>query len=209
VPACPTCGEQVSEETRFCPSCGRALNPGGLAREERKTVTVLFADVTGSTALGERLDPESLRRVMSRYFAEMSGILERHGGSVEKFIGDAVMAVFGVPVLHEDDAMRAVRAAVEMRAALSSLNEELDRDHGVSLRVRTGINTGEVVAGDLVAGQRFVTGDAVNVAARLEQSAEPGEILIGEATHRLVRDAVEAEAVEPLSVRGREEEVRS
>ncbi len=178
-------------------------------REERKTVTVLFADVTGSTGLGERLDPESLRRVMSRYFADMSSVLERHGGSVEKFIGDAVMAVFGVPVLHEDDSVRAVRAAAEMRAVLASLNEDLQHDHGVTLRVRTGINTGEVVVGDLVAGQAFVTGDAVNVAARLEQSAEPGEILIGEDTFRLVRDVVEADSVDPLSVRGREEPVRA
>jgi class 3 adenylate cyclase/tetratricopeptide (TPR) repeat protein len=178
-------------------------------REQRKTVTVLFADVTGSTGLGERLDPESLRRVMSRYFSEMSAIVERHGGTVEKFIGDAVMAVFGAPVLHEDDAVRAIRAAADMRVALASLNQVLQRDHGVMLRVRTGINTGEVVVGDLVAGQIFVTGDAVNVAARLEQSAEPGEILLGEDTFRLVRDVVEVDPVDPMALRGREERVRA
>jgi class 3 adenylate cyclase/tetratricopeptide (TPR) repeat protein len=172
-------------------------------------VTVVFADVTGSTGLGERLDPETLRRVMTRYFEEMSSILRRHGGTVEKFIGDAVMAVFGTPVLHEDDAMRAVRAAAEMRSAMHSLNEELDQAYGVSLQVRTGVNSGEVVAGDLVAGQTFVTGDAVNVAARLEQVARPGEVLIGEATERLVRDAVLTEPAEALSLRGRDEPVRT
>ena len=177
--------------------------------EQRKTVTVLFADVTGSTALGEALDPESLRRVMSRFFMEMSAILQRHGGSVEKFIGDAVMAVFGLPTVHEDDALRAVRAAAEMRLVLRSLNEELQRAHGVSLQIRTGVNTGTVVVGDLVAGQSFVTGDAVNVAARLEQSAQPGEILIGEDTFRLVGHAVTAEPIDLLQVRNREEPVSS
>jgi class 3 adenylate cyclase/tetratricopeptide (TPR) repeat protein len=175
--------------------------------EVRKVVTVVFADVTGSTALGGRLDPEPLRRVMGRYFDEMSAVIERHGGSVEKFIGDAVMAVFGIPRLHEDDALRAVRAASDMRTALETLNVELERDHGVGIAARIGVNTGEVVAGDSASGQRLVTGDAVNVAARLEQAAAPGEILIGEATHRLVRDAVEAELVPPLDLKGKDEPV--
>ena len=166
-------------------------------------MTVVFCDVTGSTAMGERLDPESLRRVMSRYFAEMRTALERHGGTVEKFIGDAVMAVFGIPAIHEDDALRAARAAVEMREALKALNKELERDHGVSLAARIGVNTGEVVAGD--GSDTLVTGDAVNVAARLEQAAEPGTVLIGEETLRLVRDAVVAEPVPPLEVKGKSE----
>ncbi len=173
----------------------------------RKVVTVVFADVTGSTALGGRLDPEPLRRVMGRYFDEMSAVIERHGGVVEKFIGDAVMAVFGIPRLHEDDALRAVRAASDMRAALEKLNVELERDHGVGIAARIGVNTGEVVAGDPSSGQRLVTGDAVNVAARLEQAAAPGEILIGEATHRLVRDAVEADPVPALDLKGKDEPV--
>src|SRR5436190_3325462 len=135
----------------------------------RRTVTVLFADVADSTPLGERLDPESLRRVMTRFFECVSGVLERHGGTVEKFIGDAVMAVFGIPELHEDDALRAVRAAAELRGALAVLNDELERDRGVTIATRTGVNTGEVVAGDPSAGQTLVTGDAVNTAARLEQ----------------------------------------
>ena len=178
-------------------------------REVRKTVTVLFADVTGSTGLGERLDAESLRRVMSRFFEEMASILERHGGTVEKFIGDAVMAVFGVPVVHEDDALRAVRAATEMQAGLRALNGELRRLYGVALEMRVGVNTGEVVAGDLVAGQPFVAGDAVNVAARLEQAASPGQILIGEGTYRLVRDVVVAEPTDLIRLRGKDQEVHT
>jgi class 3 adenylate cyclase/tetratricopeptide (TPR) repeat protein len=175
--------------------------------EVRKTVTALFADVTGSTALGERLDPESMRGVMTRYADEMRAVVERHGGTVEKFIGDAVMAVFGVPTVHEDDALRAVRAASEMREALAALNVELERDWGARLEVRIGINTGEVVAGDPSSGQSFVTGDTVNVAARLEQAAEPGEVLLGEETHRLVRDAAIVKAVDPLELKGKAERV--
>jgi predicted ATPase/class 3 adenylate cyclase len=169
-------------------------------------VTVLFADVTGSTALGEQLDPESLRRVMARYFETARGCLERHGGTVEKFIGDAVMAVFGVPTVHEDDALRAVRAASELRDSLAALNDELEREYGVSLQLRTGVNTGEVVTGT---EERLATGDAVNVAARLEQAAQPGEILIGEQTLRLSRGAIEADLIEPLSLKGKAEHVEA
>jgi class 3 adenylate cyclase/tetratricopeptide (TPR) repeat protein len=171
--------------------------------ESRKTVTIVFSDVTGSTALGEQTDPEVMRRVMERYFEEMRVVLERHGGTVEKFIGDAVMAVFGIPQVHEDDALRAVRAATEMRGLLAALNEEFHRDRGVAIAVRTGVNTGEVVAGDPSEGQAFATGDAVNVAARLEQAAEPGEILIGPLTYELVREAVRTEATEPLELKGK------
>ena len=147
-------------------------------------MTVLFSDVTGSTALGERLDPESLRAVMARYFERRPGVVERHGGSVEKFIGDAVMAVFGVPVLHEDDALRAVRAAADLRDGLAGLNESLERDYGTTLELRIGVNTGEVVTGT---AERLATGDAVNVAARLQQAGRPGEILLGPETEALVR----------------------
>jgi class 3 adenylate cyclase/tetratricopeptide (TPR) repeat protein len=179
----------------------------GTGGEVRKTVTVVFCDVTGSTAMGERLDPETLRRVMSRYFDEMRAVLEKHGGTVEKFIGDAVMAVFGIPAVHEDDALRAVRAASEMRDRLRDLNKELERDHGVVIASRIGVNTGEVVAGgdDLPGASTLVTGDAVNVAARLEQAAEPGQILIGEPTHRLVRAAVTVEPVDALALKGKAE----
>ena len=149
---------------------------------------MLFCDVTGSTALGESTDPEALRALLARYFERMKAIIESHGGTVEKFIGDAVMAVFGVPAAHEDDALRACRAAAEMRDALPELN----------VQARIGVNTGEVVTGT---AERLVTGDAVNVAARLEQAARPGEVLLGPETMRLVQDAVEAEPVEPSNSR--------
>src|SRR6266566_4215672 len=153
----------------------------------RKVVTVLFCDVVGSTALGESVDPEALQGLLASYFERMKAIVEAHGGAVEKFIGDAVMAVFGIPTLHEDDALRAVRAALEMRERLEQLNRDLQRDRGIAIAARTGVNTGEVVAGDPSAGQTLVTGDAVNVAARLEQAAAADEILIGAGTERLVR----------------------
>jgi class 3 adenylate cyclase/tetratricopeptide (TPR) repeat protein len=177
--------------------------------ERRKTVTVLFADMVGSTVLGESLDPESLRRLMVRYFEQMAGAVRRHGGTVEKFIGDAVMAVFGVPRAHEDDALRAVRAAVEMRDALDELNLEFARDWGVTVSIRIGVSTGEVVAGTPSGDHSLATGDAVNLAARLEQSAEPGQILIGEQTKALVGDAVRAEELPLLPVRGKQEPVRA
>jgi predicted ATPase/class 3 adenylate cyclase len=202
--ACPSCGREVAEGFRFCPHCGAPLEAARTAAEVRKVVTVLFIDVTGSTALGERLDPEPLRRVMSRYFDVVRGAVEAHGGTVEKFIGDAVMAVFGLPTLHEDDALRAARAALEAREQLEDLNEELERDFGVRIQTRTGINTGEVIAGDASSGQGMATGDAVNAAARLEQAAQPGEILIGESTWRLTRNAVDAEPVTPVQVKGKE-----
>lgn len=200
---CPSCGRESPEDFAFCPACSAPLAAPAPAREVRKTVSIVFCDVTGSTALGERLDPESLRDVQSRYFDAMRAAIERHGGTVEKYIGDAVMAVFGIPVLHEDDALRAARAAVDMREALAALNKELERDRGVEIQVRIGVNTGEVVAGDPGGGKAFVTGDAVNVAARLEQHAEPGQVLLGGATYRLVRDAVDAEPVEPLELKGK------
>ncbi len=169
----------------------------------RKTVTVLFCDVADSTPLGEHLDPESLQRVMARWFAEARRIIELHGGTVEKFIGDEVMAVFGVPRAHEDDALRAVRAAAEMRESLRTLNEEMETVYGVRLEVRMGINTGEVVAGDPASGGTFVTGEAVNLAKRLEQAAGPGEILVGKATYPLVRDAVRAGPLQSFQVKGK------
>ncbi|HVE63898.1 MAG TPA: adenylate/guanylate cyclase domain-containing protein [Mycobacteriales bacterium] len=178
-------------------------------REVRKIVTVIFTDVAGFTSLSAHLDPESLRRVMSRYYEVASAVLSRHGGTVEKFIGDAVMAVFGVPKAHEDDAVRAVRAAHELRAALESLNDELAAKWAVRLQVRTGVNTGEVVAATPTTGPWFVVGDAVNVAARLEQSAAPGDVLIGDTTYRLVRHEVVAEPIEDLWVKGKDGALRA
>ena len=143
---------------RLCGFCGTPLAVSLPVQEVRKTVTIVFSDLKGSTSLGEALDSESLREVLTRYFEEMRAVLEEHGGTVEKYIGDAVMAVFGLPTLHEDDALRAVRAAAGMQVALERLNEELERVWGVRLTNRTGVNTGVVVAGDPVAGQRLVTG---------------------------------------------------
>ena len=171
----------------------------------RRTVTVLFADVTGSTELGESLDPEALRDLMSTFFEEMRRAIERHGGTVEKFAGDEVMAVFGVPVAHEDDALRAIRAADDMLTAVQALDEALERDRGVRFRLRIGINTGEAVAGQASAGGTFVTGSAVNIGKRLQELAEPGDAVLGEATMRLVRDAVEVEPLGPVVVRGKAE----
>jgi class 3 adenylate cyclase/tetratricopeptide (TPR) repeat protein len=206
MPLCPNCGAPNADGFEYCGACGSPLATGAEAgRKVRKTVTVVFADVVGSTELGGRLDPESLQNVMSRYFAAMRSALERHGGTVEKFIGDAVMAVFGIPVAREDDALRAVRAGVEMRAALVALNRELEVAQGFTVDVRIGINTGEVLAGDAAGGQAFASGDAVNVAARLEQAAGSGEILIGDPTHELVREAVRAERVEGLRLKGKAE----
>ena len=175
--------------------------------ETRRTVTVLFCDLVGSTSLGEGLDPEALRRVLTRYYEAMRAVVERHGGLVEKFIGDAVMAVFGLPVVHADDALRAIRAAVEMRERLAGLSAELESAYGVAISARTGINTGEVFAGDPAGGHALVTGDVVNVAARLEQAAEAREILIGDATRRLVENAVDLEDVEGLEVKGKSAKV--
>ena len=188
---CPSCSHENREGAKFCEECGFSFAAApARAQEQRKTVTVLFCDLAGSTVLGETLDPERLRALLARYFERMKAIVEGHGGSVEKFIGDAVMAVFGVPVLHEDDAMRALRSAAEMRDALPALG----------LQGRIGVMTGEVVAGT---EERLATGDAVNVAARLEQAAGPGEVLIGQPTHALAREAVEVEPVEPLELKGK------
>jgi predicted ATPase/class 3 adenylate cyclase len=205
---CPNCGEDNPEKFRLCGYCGAQLSPAAVPAEDvRKTVTVVFCDLKDSTSLGEKLDSEALREVLNVYFGAMRQALERHGGTVEKYIGDAIMAVFGLPKLHEDDALRAVKAALEMNSALQDLNVRLLDTWGVRLQNRTGINTGEVVAGDVHAGQRLVSGDTVNVAARFEQAAPAGEVLIGEPTFRLVKDVVTVEPLEPLELKGKAERV--
>jgi class 3 adenylate cyclase len=191
---CTSCGRQIGQDFVVCPYCTAPVVAPPPAREQRKRVTILFCDVTGSTALGESTDPEALRALLARYFHRMKWIIESHGGTVEKFIGDAVMAVFGVPQLHEDDALRAVRAASEMQAAIPELG----------LQARIGVTSGEVVTGTR---ERLATGDAVNVAARLEQAAAPGEVLLGQETVRLVGGAIELEAVHPLELKGKREPV--
>ena len=171
-------------------------------------MTIIFSDLKGSTALTERIDAEAINEVKERYFAAMAAEITRHGGKIEKYIGDAIMAVFGLPRAHEDDALRAVRAASRHAGRARPLNVDLLELYGVEIAARTGVNTGEVVANaDPTAEQQLATGDAVNVAARLEQAAPANEVLIGEVTYGLVRAAVEVEAVEPLELKGKAERV--
>jgi class 3 adenylate cyclase/tetratricopeptide (TPR) repeat protein len=216
---CPSCGEQSPDRYRFCNTCGASLTEH-VARETRRTVSLVFAmpKVHAVAAVGEAAgdghgavadgpSPEALRDVMSTYFEAMRTALERHGGTVEKFIGDAVMAVFGLPVRHEDDAVRAIRAAADMQAALPALNAGFRAERGLELENHIGVNTGEVIAGDASTGQRLVTGDAVNTAARLEQAAGSGEIVLGDLTYRLARDQIDVEFIPPLTLKGKAEPV--
>lgn len=197
MPSCQTCGAPVPADARFCPACGAAVTP--LAETgSRRPVTIVFTDVVGSTALGERLDAETLGGLMTRYYETMRDAIEHHGGAVEKFIGDAVVAAFGAPEVHEDDALRAVRAAHEMHAALDTLNVELERRWGTRLEVRTGVATGDVLAG----GGAAVLGSPANLAARLQAEAGDGEILLSGHTHRLVRDQVRAAPGGSLELKG-------
>ena len=188
---CPACRHGNSVAAKFCEACGAALGEG--SNERRKVVTVLFCDVVGSTALGESTDPEALRVLLARYFERMKGIVESHGGSVEKFIGDAVMAVFGVPAVHEDDALRACRAAVEMRGEFAALRIE----------GRIGVSSGEVVTGT---DERLATGDALNVAARLQEVTKTsGYPLVATAALVAAADGAAAEgwtSLGAIAVRG-------
>jgi class 3 adenylate cyclase len=192
---CPRCGVENPKQSRFCNACGASVAAESEPpREVRKTVTVLFCDVVGSTQLGERFDPEILRDVMARFYAAIREPVERHGGTVEKVIGDALVAVFGIPAVHEDDALRAVRAALEMRDAVAAMGE---------IEARIGVNTGDVLATGATQGESLVVGDAVNIAARLEQAAAPGTVLVGEATWALVAHAAHGHQVEPLAAKGK------
>src|SRR5688572_6282369 len=167
---CGGCGKVRPDDARYCSACGSPLAvESQLNAKARKTVTVVFADIVGLSELIDRVTPETARKLMDRYFREMRRVLERHGGMVEKFIGDAVMAVFGVPVVHEDDAARAIRASVEMVHAVTRLNAVCTRRWGITLGIRIGAATGEVLADDPISRQAFVTGKAVHVAARLQQ----------------------------------------
>ena len=202
--SCRVCGGANAGDARYCSRCGALLADITPARvSARKVVTVLFSDVRGFTELGEHLDPESLHELVGRWFYEAHHVIARHGGTVEKYMGDAVMAVFGVPAVHEDDALRAARAALEMRATLIDLNEELLQRWGVQLEVRTGVNTGEVVVGETPGGAATTLGDTVNVAQRLEGAAPAGQVLIGEETARLVRAHVELAPMDSLALKGK------
>ncbi|MFI1221523.1 MULTISPECIES: adenylate/guanylate cyclase domain-containing protein [unclassified Streptomyces] len=216
---CLSCQQDLPPTARFCSSCGTPCTTGAAGAgpapaapsgDERKPVTVLFCDLVGSTALSGVLDPETLRTVTLRYFEAMSAEIVARGGTPEKFIGDAVMAVFGVPVVRDDDARRALAAALGMRRALARLNEELDATLGIELATRIGVNTGQVVAGsDTTARQALVSGETVNIAARLEQNAGRGEILIGPGTLLAAGPTVSAEPTGPLRLKGKRDSVEA
>src|SRR5438105_6947194 len=230
---CPACGARLRPAHRFCPNCGAPVapatakapvspaaprgtglqvSPGTPVREDRRLVPVLFADLSGSTPLGERLDPEDLRRILGAFFAALVRPIQRYEGTVEKYMGDAVMAVFGAPVSHEDDAERTVRAAAEMQTALTLLNDWLEREHGHRLALRVGISSGEVVSGLLaseVQSAYTVVGDTVNTAQRLESIATPGEIVVGPITYRLAGRAFEFEPLGPLALKGKAQPVEA
>jgi class 3 adenylate cyclase len=191
VPVCTKCGQDNPDVARFCLACGSSLAAPEPTAEERKLVTVLFCDIVGSTATAEQLDPEDVRARLAPYYERVRAELERFGGTVEKFIGDAVVALFGAPVAHEDDPERAVRAALAVRAAIAELNAE---DEWLDLKIRVGINTGEalVVLGARPSeGEGMAAGDVMNTAARLQSAAPVNGIVVGELTHRATRYAVE------------------
>jgi class 3 adenylate cyclase len=205
---CTACGAASRHGDRFCARCGAGLTVGqGATHEARKHVTVLFIDLVNSTALAEWLDPEPMRLIIDRYFAGCSTAIAAHGGVVEKFIGDAVMAVFGAAVSHEDDAVRAVRAATDSLAALAVLATELAASHRVSLAARCGICSGEVMVTTFPDGGFRVVGDATNTASRLQSAASPGGILIESRTAALVRGQIRLESIPPLRLKGKAQPV--
>lgn len=204
---CATCGEESPPRFKHCGFCGAALPQVADTAEQRKFVTLLFCDLKGYTNLGEELDPERMRQVFKRYLDSMRGVIESNGGWVESIVGDAITAVFGVPRLHEDDALRAVRTARQMQTGLAALNDELSERFGVRLANRIGVNTGEVVVGYLSNDQLQVNGDAINVAARLQTAAPTNAALLGPETYRLVRHAVTVEELEPIPLKGKSEPV--
>ena len=185
---CSSCGASIPERYRLCGACGTPLEDARGPVEIRRFATVVNSDLKGSTALGERLDPETLREVLTLYFDEMRLVFESHGGTIEKIIGDAIVAVFGLPVRHDDDALRAVEAAAETQRALAALNDRLDQAWGVRLVVRTGIATGEVTFGEASIGQHILTGETMVISSAMEQNAPPLEVLIAGSTYDLVRE---------------------
>ena len=197
--ACPSCGEENPERARFCLACGQPLGAGVEAEPEHfhATVTLLFSDVVGSTALGSRVDPEVLSHVMSAYYETMKPIVEDHAGRVVKFIGDALVAVWGLPRGPDGDALQACRAAVAMRDRLEALNDELERTRGLRIGTRTGITTG-AVAGK---GDDLVAGETSLVASSVQSAAEPGEVLIAEPTYQLVRESIDAQELPAVELK--------
>ncbi|HEX6399470.1 MAG TPA: adenylate/guanylate cyclase domain-containing protein, partial [Actinomycetota bacterium] len=205
---CSTCGNLNPDDASFCANCGSPLaDEAASTREERKVITVLFADLVGFTSRSEQLDPEDVRATLTPYFARLREELERRGGTVEKFIGDAVMAVFGAPITHEDDPERAVRAALAIRDALAEMNEQ---DPGIDLHVRIGVNTGEALVSlgvRALQGEGMAAGDVVNTAARLQTSAPVDGVLVGDATYRATERAIEYRESDPVEAKGKAEPI--
>ncbi|MGH2830365.1 MAG: adenylate/guanylate cyclase domain-containing protein, partial [Actinomycetota bacterium] len=203
---CPRCGNPVPEGARFCPSCGLAIGAVDAPREERRIVTVLFADLVGFTAFSDTRDPEDVKRIVDRAFEGLAEIVTVYGGHVDKIVGDEIMAVFGAPQAHEDDPERAMRCALEMQRSLARYSEQLESERGLTMAMRVGVNTGEVVAGVIGGVDTYtVVGDAVNVASRLVKAAEPGRILAGPATRAATERVIEYRDLPPLTVRGKAE----
>jgi class 3 adenylate cyclase len=210
VAACPSCGHENPEGARFCNACASPLAGEAVgAREERKIVTVLFADLVGFTARAEQLDPEDVRGILNRYYSRLRAEIEAFGGTVEKFIGDAVVAVFGAPVAHGDDPERAVRAALAARGAVAELNAA---DPQLDLQVRLAVNTGEAIVSlgaRAELGEAMVAGDVVNTASRLQSAAPANAVLVGEETYRATRDLVDFRKAEPVFAKGKADPVRA
>ena len=207
---CPHCGGDNPEHAKFCLHCGRSLTPDEPARKERKFATALFADLVGSTTLAEREDPEVVQSVVGRAFDRLAEVIGRYEGLLEKFMGDAVLAVFGVPRAHEDDAERAVRAANEMQAVLSEMNRGFAAEGKPELAMRIGVEAGEVLV-DLERASgprdRMLTGDAVNTAARLQTAAEPGHVVVGPGVYEATKEVIEYREMPPLQLKGKTEPV--
>ncbi len=205
VATCPSCGEENPDHARFCLNCSAPLHPTA-SRHERKFATALFADIVGSTELAEREDPEVVQALVSRAFERLSAEIDRYGGLIEKFVGDAVLAVFGVPSAHEDDPERAVRAGLEMQAVLSELNRSFAAEGRPELLMRIGVEAGEVLVDLERAGgarDRMLTGDAVNTAARLQSAAEPGYVVVGPAVYASTKEVIDYRDLEPLDLKGK------
>jgi class 3 adenylate cyclase len=203
MPSCPACGQDNPAIARFCLACGAPLAEEAPHREERRIVSVVFVDLVGFTSRSEQLDPEDVRAILTPYHGTVRDELESFGGVVEKFVGDAVMAVFGAPTAHGDDPERAVRAALAVRDAVAALNAEQPE---LELRIRGAVNTGEAVvtlSARPALGEAMVAGDVVNTASRLQQHAPVGEIVVGEETYRATRDAIEYEPLEPVAAKGK------
>jgi class 3 adenylate cyclase/tetratricopeptide (TPR) repeat protein len=211
VPVCPSCGEDNPERARFCLACSAPLPSAAAAvRKERKFAAALFADLVGSTAMAEREDPEVVQAVVNRAFDRLSEEVDRYGGLLEKFMGDAILAVFGVPTAHEDDPERGVRAAIEMQAVLGELNRGFASENRPKLQMRIGVEAGEVLVDlERAAGQRerMITGDAVNVAARLQTAAEPWQIVVGPAIYAATKNVIDYHELEPLTLKGKQQPV--